>query len=50
MILCEDTEMTTGQAADILYVSHPFLIKLRKEGKSRIAGSANTGVFAWRMS
>jgi len=32
-IIPEDAELTTVQAADILHVSRPFLIKLLNEGK-----------------
>lgn len=32
-IIPEDAELTTGQAAEILHVSRPFLIKLLEEGQ-----------------
>lgn len=49
-IIPENAELSTVQAAEVLNVSRPFLIKLLEDGSIPIGRSASIAVFEWKTS
>lgn len=48
-IIAENAGLSTVQAAGVLNVSRPILIKLFEGPQSRIGSSASSAASAWRM-